>query len=63
MPHFEIFIDRPIKVEVDAANYEDAIKIVKMRYNIPDIANVTFSQAIEVTEENTAIEENSDAAE
>lgn len=48
MKKFEIFIDNPIKVEVEAENYEQAVQIIKRQLNIPENSGAKFSQAIEV---------------
>ena len=49
---FEIFITKPIKVEVEATSYEQAIEIIKKQLNAVDLECVEFSQAIEVEEDN-----------
>lgn len=46
---FEIFIDKPVKVEVEANSYEQAIDILKKQFNLDDANScVKFSQVIDV---------------
>lgn len=45
---FEIFIDKPTKIEVEAESYEQAIQIIKQQFKIDEGSPVTFSQPIEV---------------
>lgn len=45
---FEIFIDKPTRVEVEANSYEEAIKTIQQQFNLDDMSCVKFSQAIEI---------------
>lgn len=55
---FEIFIDKPVKVEVEADTFEQAIKNIKTQFNIDELneIKITLPIDIEPIEINTRIE-------
>lgn len=51
MPEFEIFIERPVKVTVQANSYEEAVEMIKRQYNLNGSEPVNFYMAIDNVEE------------
>ena len=47
MKTFEILISRPVKVEVQAETFEDAIEIIRQQYHIIDTEPITFTEIID----------------
>ncbi len=57
---YEIFVERPIKVEVEAKSYEEAIAAIKAQLRITDIELVKFSQAKEAEWKENEIKDTSE---
>ena len=50
MPIITVFIERPVKVEVEAKDFDEAVELIKQQYNIADISPIKFSSPIEIEE-------------